>query len=356
MAPPLSPPESTGRRLLACAAIAALTAAYLVFHAHTHTTEALCSASEHFLAGRTHWITFQNRVFAPLLIAALRATTGLAWLPAFYALMGACMAGGAGLLLWRSWRDTGKSARGLVQSGAWFLIAVLLNHEWSYPWDYTGALLFLLLMVWARDFFHSLAAVKSGWLAGLLVALALNRESSLFVLAALGCTVLVSGYQERAWLRAGRAATACGIAGLANLAGVLFLRQTLFLAPTRPTYIEGPELASGNFNQVSHNWHVLTHLSEGWRALPIVLLLLVLNVRMLREIIRTLRRTEPLSPGRLFAQLCGAFGTGAILLFADTTESRVFFEFAPVWLLLASEAPPWPAAGDTNQFRPGVAT
>lgn len=342
MNPALTSPESARRRLLACAAIAFLTAGYLIFHEHTHTAEALLSASEDFLAGRTHWMTFQNRVFAPLLIAAIRTVTGLAWLPAFYILIGGCMAAGAGLLLWRSWRDTGKSTRGLVQSGAWFLVAVLLNHEWSYPWDYTGALLFLLLAVWARDRFHTLAAVKSGWLAALLVALALNRESSLFVLAALGCAALVSGYQERAWPRAGRAAIAFAVAGCANLTGILLLRQALFVAPTRPTYIEGPELASGNFNQVPHNWHVLTHLSAGWPALPLVLVLLVLNACMLREIVRILRRGESLSPGRLFAQLCGAFGTGAILLFADTTESRVFFEFAPVWLLLATEAAPWP--------------
>lgn len=342
MASPPFSPEPTGRRLLAVAGIAVLTAGYLVFHAHTHTDEALLSASEHFLAGHTHWITFQNRVFAPLLIAAIRAATGLTWMPAFYILIGGCMAGGAGLLLWRSWRDTGQSNRGLVQSGAWFLIALLLNHEWSYPWDYTGVLLFLLLMTWARDRFHTLASVRSGWLAVLLVALALNRESSLFVLAALGGTVLVAGYQERAWPRAGLAAAGIAVAGFANLVGVQLLRQTLFVAPTRPIYIEGPELASGNFNQVSHNWHVLTHLADGWRAIPIVLVLLVLNARMWREVSRTLRRFEPLSPGRLFAQLCGAFGTGAILLFADTTESRVYLEFAPVWLLLTSEAAPWP--------------
>ena len=329
--------ESSGTRLLACAAAGALTAGYLVFHARTHSPDDLSSAAEHLLQGRTHWITFQNRVFAPALIDALRAFTGWPWMRSFYALLAASLVSGAGVLLWRSWRDTGKSARGLAQAAAWILVSALLNHQWSYPWDFTGALLFLLLAVWARDCFRSLDDLKSWRFAFVIAALALNRESSLFVLAALGATVLLVGFQQRQTARTLATAVFVALAGLANIVGVLLVRQALFVAPTRPAGSVGPEMASGNFNQVRHNWHVLTHPGEGWPAMIIVAVLLILTGFIVREIFRALRDARLLAPGRLFAQLCGVIGTGAILLFADVSELRVYFEFVPVWLLLASE-------------------
>ena len=66
---------------------------------------------------------------------------------------------------------------------------------------------------------------------------------------------------------------------------------------------------------------------------------------MVRENIRAHRAARPVSPGRLMVQLCGALGTGAILLFADVSKLRVYFEFTPLWLLLATEPPgsPTPA-------------
>ena len=249
------------------------------------------------------------------------------------------------LLLWRSWRDTGKSTRGLLQASAWFLLAVLLNHQWSYPWDFTGALLFLLLAVWARDSFRGLDAIRSWWLAALLAAIALNRESSLFVIAALGAAVLVTGWTTGPRATAWRAAVVLALAGCANIIGVLLVRQALFTAPTRPTHSEGPEMAASNFNQVRHNWQVRTHPHEGWPALVIIAVLVIFCALMVRENIRAHRAARPVSPGRLMVQLCGAFGTGAILLFADMSELRVYFEFAPLWLLLATEpaGPPTPA-------------
>ena len=337
------PREATGLRLLAGAAVGALTAGYLIFHARTHSPDDLRSAAEHLLQGRTHWITFQNRLLAPLLVEGLRAITGWSWLRAFYALVAACLGGGAGLLLWRSWRDTGRSGRGLAQVVAWFFCAFVLNHQWSYPWDFTGALLFLLLMVWARDCWRALADVRSWRLAALLTALALNRESSLFVLAALGATVLVVGVVKkesgRGWLAAGLIA----LAGFANIVGVLLVRQALFVVPTRPAGSGGPEMAAGNFNQVQHNWQVLTHPREGWPAGAIIALLLIFCACLLRENCRALRPAHPVAPGRLFAQLCGVFGTGALLLFADVGELRVYFEFTPVWVVLAFESKAWHA-------------
>ncbi|MBI3884509.1 MAG: hypothetical protein HY302_02085 [Opitutae bacterium] len=332
--------DSAGRRLLAVATVGALTAGYLWFHRRTHDAGDLRSAAEHLLQGRTHWVTFQNRLLAPALIDAVRGATGWEWLRAFYAVLAASLAGGGGVLLWRSWRDTGKSARGLAQTAGWFLLAVALNHRWSYPWDFTGALLFLLLAVWARDCFGSLASLKSWRLAILLAALALNRESSLFVFAALGATVLVAGLQAGRPARAFVPAVFIALAGGANLVGVLLVRQALFVAPTRPAGAVGPEMASGNFNQVRHNWHVLTHPGEGWPAMIVVAGLLLLTGLIGREIYRALRAAQPLAPGRLFLQLGGVAGTGAILLFADVSELRVYFEFVPVWLLLATEAGP----------------
>lgn len=335
--------ESSGTRLLACAAVTALTLGYVWFHRRTHHPDDLRSAAEHLLQGRTHWITFQNRVFAPALINALRAVTGWSWLRSFYALLAACLASGASVLLWRSWRDTGKSTRGLVQTAAWFLVSVLLNHQWSYPWDFTGTLLFLLLAVWARDCFRSLADLNSWRFAFVIAALALNRESSLFVLTAMGATVLLVGFQQRQTARTLAIAVVIALAGFANIVGVLLVRQTLFVASTRPAGSVGPEMASGNFNQVRPNWQVLTHPGEGWPALLIVAVLLIFTGLIVREIFRALRAARQLAPGQLFAQLCGVIGTGAILLFADVSELRVYFEFVPVWLLLASEPVAWRA-------------
>lgn len=334
--PPI-PREPTGRRLLAVAVVAALTAGYVWFHRRTHAPDDLRSAAEHLLQGRTHWVTFQNRVFAPALLEALRGVTGWPWLRCFYALVVACLGGGAGVLLWRSWRDTGKSTRGLLQASVWFLLAVLLNHQWSYPWDFTGALLFLLLAIWTHDCFRTLAAIKSWWLAALLAALALNRESSLFVIAALGATVIVAGWTTGPRATAWRAAVVLVLAGGANVIGVLLVRQALFTASTRPAHSTGPEMAAGNFNQVRHNWQVLTHPREGWPAFVIIVVLVIFCALLVRENIRAHRAARPVSPGRLTAQLCGAFGTGAILLFADVSELRVYFEFVPLWLLLATE-------------------
>ena len=345
MSKPSTLRESPSRRLLAVVAGLALTAGYLWFHRRTHAPDDLRSAAEQLLQGRTHWITFQNRVLAPALLEALRVVTGWPWLRCFYALVAGCLGGSTALLLWRSWRDTGKSSRGLLQASAWFLLAVLLNHQWSYPWDFTGALLFLLLAVWARDSFRGLDAIRSWWLAALLAAIALNRESSLFVIVALGAAVLVTGWTTGPRATAWRAAIILALAGGANVIGVLLVRQALFTAPTRPAHSAGPEMAAGNFNQVRHNWQVLTHPRDGWPALVIIGMLVIFGALMVRKNIRAHRAARPVSPGRLMVQLCGAFGTGAILLFADMSELRVYFEFAPLWLLLATEpaGPPTPA-------------
>lgn len=344
--------ESKFVRLLACAGVGGLTVAYLVFHAQTHAPEDLRSAAEHLLQGRTHWITFQNRLLAPWLIEAFRAATGWSWLTAFYALIAACLASGAGLLLWRSWRDTGRSARGLWQVAAWFAFAFLLNHQWSYPWDYSGAFLCLLLAIWARDRFWSLGAVKSWWVAVLLLALALNRESSLYLLAALVVALLGHGFLEKQIGRTLKPAAGLALAGLVNLVGVLALRQAMFTATTRPPGSNGPEMASGNFNQVLHNWRVLTRHGdrppEDWLAIALVVVLGSAGIVLAVRFFNALRTARPIPPGELFAHLWFGLSAFAVLLFADLSELRVFFELFPLWVILAFESRAWhpPAASD----------
>lgn len=330
--------------MLAGVAVIAATAAYVIFHRQTHMPDDLRSAAEQLLQGRTHWITFQNRLLAPLLIEVIRTVTGCSWLQGFYALVAACLGGGAGLLLWRSWRDTGKSTRGLQQIAAWFLFAALLNHQWSYPWDFTGALLFLLLVVWAKDRFRSFAAIKSWRLAALLVALALNRESSLFVLAALGLAGLATGYGEGQRLRAWAVALGCAVAGLANVAAVLLVRQTLFVFPTRPPG-GGREMASGNFNQLGYNWQIVTQpeadLATRLPAIVIIALLVGVAAVWTAQAVRARFAIRGVSPGLLFARFCLVIGTGAALLFADASELRVYFEFIPMGVVLLFESKAW---------------
>lgn len=341
MSPQSIKSESLIVRGLSCLIVVGLTAAYLSFHAESHTADNLSSAAQHLLQGRTHWITFQNRLLAPFIVSGISMVTGLSWLQSFQVLIALCLGGGAGFLLWRSWKTTGNSPLGLLQVGGWFSLAFLFNHTWSYPWDYTGALLFLLVMVWAKDCFHALVDLKSWRLGVLLVLMVLNRESSLIVIAGLILATLAGGLYEKTWLKSFRIVTVLSLSGLTNIIGVVYVRHALFMTPTRPAGAEGPETSAGNFNQIAANLNYLTQVhnwNQFWGT-TIVALLFVVSSVLTWATLRDLFRSTPVALGDLLIRSCLWASTVAIVVFADTSEIRVYFELIPIAILLAFQSP-----------------
>jgi|GEM_PF-1358238 len=327
-------------RWLAGLMIAALTAAYLKFHADTHTVERLSTAAEYLLQGKTHWLTFQNRLLSPALIKGIQIVTGLSWLQSFQILIGVCLGGGSGFLLWRSWKNTGKSILGIKQAVAWFSLAFLFNHIWSYPWDYTGAVLFMLVMVWGKDCFHSLADLKSKRLAVLLILLILNRESSLIVFAGLILTAIAIGFHEKKWSQSLKAIFLLSLASLSNIIGVIYVRHALFTSPTRPLGQEGPEAAVGNFNSVIPNLRNMVHADSGYEfgGTIIVTFLFIVCSILLLLILRDLRRSTIIIPGKMLIRSCFCLASVAIVFFANMAELRAYFELIPIAILLAFES------------------
>jgi hypothetical protein len=334
--------ESLVIRIIACLGVGLLTLGYLKFHAATHSPERLSSAAEFLLQGKTHWITFQNRLLGSFLVDLIRLGTGLSWLQSFQALMAACMGVGAALLLWHSWRTTGKSFRGIIGIAAWFALGFLCNHTWSYPWDYTGALLILLVMLWGQVHFRSPADLKSWLLLALLLLLVLNRESSLIVLAGLIVALAGWGWQHRQWIPAVRAIVVLGLGAVANVIAVISIRVALFTESTRPPGHDGPETAAGNFTQLTSNLRKMLHADTHYEYIGtgIIFALFVGSVWLLVSTLNSLRRSRLVSPGTLLARACFCIASVAIILFADFAELRVYFELIPIALVLAFDLPP----------------
>jgi hypothetical protein len=327
-------------RIFSLGAVVLVTIGYLIFHAKTHDTQMLATAAEHLLEGRTHWITFQNRLLAPWLIEGIRIPLGLTWIQAYRALISATMAGGAVILLLRSWHTTGSSRRGLTQSSLWFFFAVLFNHSWSYPWDYTGALLFLLLILWLHDRLKKISDLKSGTLAVLISLLAFNRESSLFVITSLLAAVAIFGYYKRQHKKAFLTIAALGFAAATNVVGVIWIRTALFVSPTRPLGIEGPEGAMGNFLQPRTNWFVFRNMFHDWyhfAGTVIAIGLVIVSLVMLKRLVSDFcgRRLLPLN--RILVYILFGTATLAILVFGYASELRVYFEHIPILVLLLTE-------------------
>jgi hypothetical protein len=332
-------PLSVGR-IFALGAVVLATIGYLIFHFKTHDAHMLATAAEHLLEGRTHWITFQNRLLAPWLIEGIRIPLGLTWIQAYRALIAATMAGGAVILLLRSWQTTGSSRHGLIQSGLWFLFTVLFNHFWSYPWDYTGALLFLLIILWLRDRLKKISDLKSGTLVALIILLALNRESSLFVITSLMAAVAIFGYYKRQLRTAGLTIVALGFAGATNVVGVIWIRTALFVSPTRPLGTEGPEAAMGNFLQPRINWFVFRNMLHDWyhfAGTVIAVSLVIVSLVMLKSLVCDFFGPRHLPFNRILVYILFGTATVAILLFGYAPELRVYFEHIPILVLLLTE-------------------
>jgi hypothetical protein len=327
-------------RCLSCLIIIILTATYLKFHTATHTPEELRSAAEHLLQGQTHWITFQNRLLGPALVEGLRIVTGLSWLKSFQILIAVSLGGGSGFLLWRSWKNTGKSTLGLIETATWFSLAFLFNNTWSYPWDYTGAVLFLLVMAWAKDCFHSLADLKSWRLSVLLVLMALNRESSLIVFSGLILTTLAGGFYENKWSLLFKPLTVLILGSLTNIIGVIYVRHALFTTPTRPFGTEGPETAAGNFNQLVSNLRSINNIDnwdQFWGSVMLVLLFIASSI-LLIVTLKDVYRSVPIAPGKMLTRSCFCAASAAIVVFAYMSELRVYFELTPIIILLVFES------------------
>lgn len=320
--------------------VMALTTAYLIFHANTHVADDLCSAAEHLLDGRTHWITFQNRLLSVLLVEGIRLGTGLTWLQSFQTLIAVCLGGGAGFLLWRSWRNTGRSIRGIGEVVAWFSLIFLLNDRWSYPWDYTGIVLFLLLMVWSKDCFHSLADLKSKRLAALLILLILNRESSLIVFAGLILTVLAIGFHEKKRRQSLKPIIFLVLGSLANIIGVIYVRHALFTTTTLPNGIHRAETVAGNFTQLTSNLRKMIHINDWNRLLGtvIVVVLFIASSILILVTLRELYRSTAISPGKLLIRSCFCLASAAIVIFASMPELRVYLELSPIVIILIFES------------------
>lgn len=335
-------PKPFWRLLAGGVAVAAMTALYLVFHLRTHNTEDLRGATEDLLHGATHWVTFQNRILGPMLIAAFRAITGWSWMRTFYILVASCLATGAFSLIWRAWRQEGDLAKGLGGAAGWFLLAFIFNHAWSYPWDYLGALLNLFLVMWAHTAFRTLADLKSVRLVCLILALMLNRESSLLALAALFCTVVLASRKTGKGVIAWPWLLWLTAAGAANLAIVVGLRRTLFQHSTRPSTVNTlNETTAGNFLQLGDNWRLIstpadTVVVRGMAA-AILALIGVFLVNSAATIWRAAREPGRCDPGTIFPHLYLCFAVVAIAVFADVSEPRVYFELIPLCVMLGPE-------------------
>jgi hypothetical protein len=319
--------------------VTALAALYTAFHFRTHDHAELQRATQHLLQGETHWVTFQNRILGPWLIQSVCALTSWSWLRVFYLLVFGCMAAGGGLLVWRAWRGPQGAAYGLAQATGWFLLAYVFNDGWSYPWDFIGALLNLMLVLWAFDRFHEAADLWSWPLLGLLVALALNRESSLIALVALFVAAVAAGVRSRHLASARRALVALAAAGMANVVLIRLLRQELFVHSNRPAAI-GPahELAMGNFMQVRENFFLVATNSETLLVRTVVLAigsaLLAFGVFLVRDAVRSWRGAGWSAAG-CFGACYFWIACLAIALFADMRELRVYFELIPFIVVLA---------------------
>jgi hypothetical protein len=230
----------------------------------------------------------------------------------------------------------------MSQAVAWFAMAFALNHAWSYPWDFVGALLNLALVLWAFDRFHHIEDLLSWRLWLLLTALALNRESSLLILASLGVVVLAIGCHQSAWGGFRRISMAIIAATGTNIAAIVWLRHTLFAESTRPAGVStSNELPAGNFLQLGDNWRLLATPSAGIMtrslALAIFISLLALCATYLWQICRLFRKGSQLHPGRLFAGVYLVAAAIAILIFADMSEFRIYFELIPFYVVIGAE-------------------
>lgn len=352
--PPLAPRPSP----LAAAAVGvlalALAVCYLVFHVRTHDLENLRNATEGLLRGQTHWITFQNRILAPAAIDLLRACTGWSWMRGFYFVLFVCTLLGNLALAWLSW----KRAKSLVGVAGfvlgWHLLAFLFNHGWSYPWDFVGAALHAWLALWLFECFENLRALLSWRPLLLLVALALNRESSLIALAALLGTVLLVGLDTLAWRSTARAAAALLAALVANVALIASLRAALFVRSTKPPGI-GPasELASGNFLQLGENFTLFATPAAGLctrlEALALAGAVATIVAAYWMRLRADHRSAGAWHPGRLALGLYLLFACGALFAFADLREYRVYFELIPLFLVAGHYALSDPASAASSR-------
>jgi len=296
----------------------------------------LHSAAENLLRGETHWITFQNRVLAPAIIEGFCAVTGLSWVQGFRALITGCLAGGAGVLLWRSWRDTGRWSRGVGQSVLWFGFLILFNNEWSYPWDFTGMLLFLLLGVWAQDHFRSREDLRSKWLIFICALMVLNRESSLIVgVSLISVVVLNWAYRKPRMPALKTAALLTGIVAV-NIVAVIAIRHAMFAESTKPLEVAGSEIGVGNFVMLATNWNLFKGVWWDYNHGLSVIALWILGVINLIWLIQLGRDGvvhRRVSAGRmLLAGLLGWSTLGVVAL-GYMLELRVYCEIIPILVI-----------------------
>jgi hypothetical protein len=334
--------ESKTSLIFAFVAVAAMAAIYTAFHYHTHNHDELRRATEHLLQGKTHWVTFQNRILAPWLIQIMRDLTGWSWLRVFYFLVFGCMASGGSILVWRAWRRYRNPAYGLAQVTAWFLLGFVFNDPWSYPWDFIGALLNLFLLLWALDDFLEPSQLWSWKPCVLVAALILNRESSLIALCALLAATVGSSIVAQRYVAVWRPCAVIVAVGAANVAMVIFLRRTLFVQSTRPDAAAlANELSTGNFMQLRDNWYLLATNSHPFLIRTVVLaisaILSALCGVILFRLWRARRKDHALSPGCVFAYGYFGLACGAVVLFAAMQELRVYFELIPFLVILGGE-------------------
>lgn len=298
--------------------------------------EDLHSAAENLLRGETHWITFQNRVLAPAIIEGICAVTGLSWLQGFRVLIAGCLAGGAGVLLWRSWRDTGRWRRGIGQSALWFGFMILFNNVWSYPWDFTGMLLFLLLAVWAQDHFRALEDLRSKWLIFVCAMLVFNRESSLIVGVSLFSVVVLKWANRKPrTLALKTAALLTGIVAV-NTVAVIAIRHAMFVVSTKPGVVAESEIEVGNFLMLIANWNLFKGVwwdnNYGLSVITLWILGLI-NLIWLVQLGRDWVVHRQVSAGRMLLvgllgwSTLGVVGLGYIL------ELRVYCEIIPILVI-----------------------
>ncbi|MDD3180110.1 MAG: hypothetical protein PHQ04_07120 [Opitutaceae bacterium] len=318
--------------------VGVFTATYVAFHLATHSAASLETATSQLLRGETHWITFQNRLLGCALIELIRLLTGSTWLQAFYILVGSCSFVAGAILVHRAWQWHGDVASALGAVAAWFLLAVFFNHVWSYPWDFVGALLNLLLLIWVSDHYRSPGDLWSWRPLVLLFAQILNRESSLITLVSLALMVGMHDLRKSSRGAALRAVSALAAGAVGNIALVIALRRLLFVASTRPaSSAHVNETVAGNFLQLRDNFSIFVaeRLPIRMAVASIIAGFGLLCVASLVRCWQDWRMTGTVEPGPTFALCYLGVSTAALAFFACASEFRVYYELIPVCIVLA---------------------
>jgi len=134
------------------------------------------AAAQGVVQGLPHWRIYQSRILGPFFIETLSKLFNLSFGKAYVLGILVLLVLFFGLILIMAkqyWKSTAIALG--IATGAWTLLAVIMQGFWIYPWDFFDLIIFTLL-VWA--ILHS----KPLWIISAIIALEIpNREVALVI-------------------------------------------------------------------------------------------------------------------------------------------------------------------------------